>query len=537
VHRPFLPVSLFLVTSLVSCDKLAPVQPAVKAAESAESHTQPELVTRFGERVLVFAEHPHVAAGAPAKFMVHLSVLGTGEPVRAGVATVRVGTREFRLESPTSPGIFPVVVTPDATGRFPLVIAIESEQVNEAVECGELFVHPNAGAAEAAAAVVEPVIASNQVSFTFQQQWPLQLLLAKVERKDLARRLVVPANVRLPDGASAEVHAPVGGRLAPVAGRTLPRSGERVKAGEVLCTVEPPADAATIAQLHALRLELEMQLVEAVHEVEHSKLRRSFAQRELDRLKALRPEGLSTLPELDAAELDVEMTIHEEELALGRKQTVERLLADRVPFDSQTGSPVVRLQVLAPIDGVVTWAPHSAGSNVTPDTELLRIVDTSRVWIEGRVSEFDLHRVSRELGATATFLGLAGERLELAGAPYIAPRVSEESRAVIVRFAAENTGSRLIDGQLAELELRTEVVRGALAIPHEAIVMDQGVPTAYVMRSGELFEKRQLRLGLRDGATVEVLEGLAEGERVATRGAYIVRLSSMAPASMEHHDH
>ena len=537
MHRPFLPVSLFLVASLVSCDRLAPASAKVNAAASEAPEPQPELVTRFGERVLVFAEHPHVAAGTPATFMVHLSVLGTGEPVRAGVAKVRVGKSEFRLESPSAPGIFPVVVTPDATGRFPLVIAIESEQVSEAVECGELYVHPNAGAAEAAAAVVEPVIASNQVPFTFQQQWPLRLLLAKVERKELARRLVVPASVRLPDGASADVHAPVGGRLVPVEGRALPRSGERVKAGEVLCSVEPPVDAATVAQLHALRLELEMQLVEAVHEVEHSKLRRSFAQRELDRLKTLRPDGLSTLPELDAAELDVEMTIHEEELALGRKQTVERLIADRAPFDPQSGSPVVRLPVLAPIDGVVTWAPHSAGTNVTPDTELLRIVDTSRVWLEGRVSEFDLHRVSRELGATATILGLPGERMELTGAPWITPRVSEESRAVLVRFATENPAGKLIEGQLAELELRTEIVRGALSIPHEALVMDQGVPTAYVMRSGELFEKRQLRLGVRDGASVEVLEGLAEGERVVTRGAYIVRLASMSPASMEHHHH
>jgi multidrug efflux pump subunit AcrA (membrane-fusion protein) len=537
VHRPFLPVSLLLVTFLVSCDKLTSPQPAVKAAESAETHLQPELVTRFGERVLVFAEHAHLAAGTPVTFMVHASVLATGEPVRTGVVKVRVGTREFRLENPKTAGIFAVEVTPEATGRFPLAIEVESEQAKETVDCGEVYVHPNAGAAEAAAAVVEPVVASNQVPFTFQQQWPLRLLLAKVERKDLARRLVVPASVRLPDAAQADVHAPVAGRIAPVEGRTLPRSGERVKAGEVLFSVEPPADAATIAQLHALRLELEMRLVEAVHEVEHSQLRRSFAQRELERLKALRPEGLSTLPELDAAELEVEMTLHEEELALGRKQTVERLITDRVPFDARSGSPVVRVQVTAPIDGVVTWASPSAGATVTPDMELVHIVDPSKVWIEGRVSEFDLHRVARELGATATFLGLPDERLELAGAPYIAPRVSADSRAVIVRFPAENAAGRLIEGQLAELELRTELVRGALAIPHEAIVMDQGVPTAYVMRSGELFEKRQLRLGLRDGASVEVLEGLAEGERVATRGAYIVRLASMAPASMEHHHH
>jgi hypothetical protein len=57
------------------------------------------------------------------------------------------------------------------------------------------------------------------------------------------------------------------------------------------------------------------------------------------------------------------------------------------------------------------------------------------------------------------------------------------------------------------------------------------------MKSGERFERRVLRTGLRDGDFVEVLDGLAENERVAVRGAYIVRLASMSPATMEHHHH
>ncbi len=533
-----LPVSLFLLPILGACDASISAAGPVRANEADAHEHEPRQLTVFGERVFTFIEHPQLVRGESARFLVHLTQLATGEPVRTGRVTLTLGTQELSVDAPKRDGLFIPEGAATTAGTFPLRLTLKGEQAEETLELGTVQVHESEEAAHRAsdAAAAEESGAAG-MPFLLEQQWPLRLLLAKVERKDLARRLVVPASVRLPDAAQADVHAPVAGRIAPVEGRTLPRSGERVKAGEVLFSVEPPADAATIAQLHALRLELEMRLVEAVHEVEHSQLRRSFAQRELERLKALRPEGLSTLPELDAAELEVEMTLHEEELALGRKQTVERLITDRVPFDARSGSPVVRVQVTAPIDGVVTWASPSAGASVTPDMELVHIVDPSKVWIEGRVSEFDLHRVARELGATATFLGLPDERLELAGAPYIAPRVSADSRAVIVRFPAENAAGRLIEGQLAELELRTELVRGALAIPHEAIVMDQGVPTAYVMRSGELFEKRQLRLGLRDGASVEVLEGLAEGERVATRGAYIVRLASMAPASMEHHHH
>jgi hypothetical protein len=61
--------------------------------------------------------------------------------------------------------------------------------------------------------------------------------------------------------------------------------------------------------------------------------------------------------------------------------------------------------------------------------------------------------------------------------------------------------------------------------------MDQGQPTAWVMLTGEEFSKRVLRLGLRDAGRVEVFEGVAAGEHVATRGATDIRLASLSPAS------
>jgi multidrug efflux pump subunit AcrA (membrane-fusion protein) len=43
-----------------------------------------------------------------------------------------------------------------------------------------------------------------------------------------------------------------------------------------------------------------------------------------------------------------------------------------------------------------------------------------------------------------------------------------------------------------------------------------------------------VRLGIRDGDYVQVIEGVAPGERVVTRGAYLVRLAGSAPAAAGH---
>jgi multidrug efflux pump subunit AcrA (membrane-fusion protein) len=51
---------------------------------------------------------------------------------------------------------------------------------------------------------------------------------------------------------------------------------------------------------------------------------------------------------------------------------------------------------------------------------------------------------------------------------------------------------------------------------------------AFVQVSGETFEKRELKVGIRDSGFVQVLEGIKAGERVVTKGAYAIRLSSIS---------
>ena len=74
----------------------------------------------------------------------------------------------------------------------------------------------------------------------------------------------------------------------------------------------------------------------------------------------------------------------------------------------------------------------------------------------------------------------------------------------------------------------------ALVVPVSALVDEDGRAVAFVQVSGETFEKRDLTLGIRDGAFVQVLSGLAEGERVVTKGAYAIRLASVSTTIPAH---
>ena len=66
----------------------------------------------------------------------------------------------------------------------------------------------------------------------------------------------------------------------------------------------------------------------------------------------------------------------------------------------------------------------------------------------------------------------------------------------------------------------------ALAIPVKAIVEEDGIPIVFVQVSGETYQKRDVVPGVRDGDWIEAKSGVAEGERVATDGAYAILLST-----------
>ena len=78
----------------------------------------------------------------------------------------------------------------------------------------------------------------------------------------------------------------------------------------------------------------------------------------------------------------------------------------------------------------------------------------------------------------------------------------------------------------------------ALVVPVTALLEEQGVFYVYVQTEGESFQKREVKIGAADGLRVQILSGIAEGERVVTKGAYQIKLSTASGTLPAHgHEH
>ncbi|MCB9508513.1 MAG: efflux RND transporter periplasmic adaptor subunit [Myxococcales bacterium] len=522
----------FVVFPFPACEPA--VQAAVSTAVSDEAELEPVTTTQFGEHVLLFMENPPLVRGESARFLAHFSVLATGEPIRAGRVDLVIGSTSLRVDAPKRDGLFtPEASFPDA-GRWPVHITVTSDQAVETLDLGEVIVHADTAAARAAGEAEAGEDAASSIPFLMEQQWKVKLLLAPTRPAHLTQRLVVPARLTPAEGSAAVVTAPISGRLLAPPESPFPRRGETVERGRTLALVEPLLTAAEATQLQALRLEFDLRRLDLEQTLADARARVRFAEIERDRLSGLRTSGLATQQQLDGSERDLALA----SVAVTSAESAQAAL-DAI-HARQASSPIgtdgtLRFAVPAPIGGVLAETGRVVGEAVEAGDPLFRIVDGSQLWIEARVSEFDIASAMAARDAVAVFSALPGVRVPLrrSGAQLLAlaPEVDATTHTVVVRGVLADGDPRLLPGMLSELEIGVASVDAAVVIPFEAIVMDQGLPVAYVMHGGESFDRRDLVLGVRDGDFVEVVSGVAPGEHVATRGASTIRMAAMSPAA------
>ena len=532
---------------------------------------EPIAVTRFTPKVELFMEYPHLVKGEKARCLAHFTVLATGEPVRSGTLVFEASgaggkTHNWQEDAPARDGLFIPEITFESAGTYKGRLVLRSDQVEDTVELGDLVVHASEADALAAAEAEHGDETPGAIAFLLEQQWKVGTRLGKVSKRTLTRRIRVIGQTVAPEGASAVVSSPVLGKLlAPPSGR-IPDIGDRLEAGQVVALVELPMPATEAIQLKAneaavrsveaelalRKLDLDIKSLEVDSDVIKAAARLKLARRTLDRIKTLHGKGVTTAQQLDEAQEKLELAQAEHDGALVMKRSCEGALAKLSQLESSVQSDLarpagflsgLRMPLKVPITGQVVSVEHFAGEHVEAHEELLRVMNLERIWILARISEFDLAEVRDAPGATMTLPALPDRRFDILGSSggrlvNISPMVDTDSRTVTIRYELPNRDGLLRAGMMADVFLETRRATDAPAIPETAVVLENGQPTAYALLDGETFQKRELVLGIRDKGYVEVKSGLLEGERIVTKGGYVIKLASLAPAAFGHgHGH
>ena len=177
------------------------------------------------------------------------------------------------------------------------------------------------------------------------------------------------------------------------------------------------------------------------------------------------------------------------------------------------------------------------GSYVEVGQPIAVVTQTRRLQLVAEVSERDFAKLQKISKAhfIPTYTNNLYKTEDLNGR-LLAYGRSAVGGFVPVTFEIDNVGD-LVSGAYAEVYLLTQPESGVVSVPLTALTEEQGLYFVYVQICAEEFEKREVRLGRRNGERVEVLHGLHCGDRVVTQGAYQVKLASMTTAIPHGHSH
>ena len=374
--------------------------------------------------------------------------------------------------------------------------------------------------------------ASGTVKFLMEQQWAIRMKLAKAEPAVVARQIVTPGRLIPAAGRHAFVAPPVAGLITSGA---LPRVGQVVARGETLAILRHVPSSAEAAQIETGRIE-ELRLAadrrRAVQTIAEAEIRVTHARRELDRARRLYEAKAVAQRQLEAAETELKTA----EAVLATAVAQRDALQGPAGASRAAGPPSTTYSVTAPIAGTVTRVAKSPGEQVAAGEAILEIVALDVLWVEVPVFEADLPRLARPERAAFTAASMPGT--ELSGrlvnrGSVVDPR----TRAATLLFEVANPDRRLPIGLALEARLDAGERVEAVMVPREAVLEAEGKHFAYVLRSGEEFERRDVVVGDEHGPKIAVMGGVKPGERVVTQGAWQLRQHELRPASPGVHTH
>lgn len=203
-----------------------------------------------------------------------------------------------------------------------------------------------------------------------------------------------------------------------------------------------------------------------------------------------------------------------------RKAIGDPVAAGEVIAVVESNQTLARLEVAAPIAGVIVDRDAQAGETVVDGATLYQIADLADVWIDLHIPKRDHERV--RIGQAVRLEADDAGAMAAGTIAWIAPTGSVEAQSLTARVVMPNPDHRWHAGLFVKAEIILTAVEVPVAVRESALqaLFDF---TVVFSRHGDVYQARPLELGRRGGGFVEVLKGLGAGETYVTENSFLIK--------------
>lgn len=193
----------------------------------------------------------------------------------------------------------------------------------------------------------------------------------------------------------------------------------------------------------------------------------------------------------------------------------------------QHKSNISLVVVRAPASGMVTERAVNPGAGIEAGKTLFTLSNIATVWVIANVPEAQLAGIHEGTSAEIRS-ALIGANVINGRVAYIDPQLNEETRTGRVRIEVPNPGERFKAGMFVEVGLQASTNASGgneLVVPSEAVQRMGDRTIVFVPRENEpgVFEVRDVEIGGEVEGYHRVINGLALGEKVVTKGSFTLK--------------
>lgn len=283
--------------------------------------------------------------------------------------------------------------------------------------------------------------------------------------------------------------------------------GADIKKGDLLFVIDPKPYQAVLDQAKA--------------NMEQSVASLALAKSEFERAKTLLPTGAISKEEYDVRQNAVavgQAQVQANQAAIQTAQVNLDYCFIRSPIDGLAGQRQVD------VGNVVTASNSNVPNSGTP---LLVIQQLDPIYADFTITERDLASVRREMAKDdlKTYVRSPDEsdaNAREGDLTFLDNAVQERTGTVKLRATLQNQDHYFWPGQFVRVRLVLSIIKDAVLVPSEAVLISQNGPFVYVFRPDSTAELRLVKTGQQQGNLVVITDGLKAGEKVVTGGQLAV---------------
>jgi len=360
-----------------------------------------------------------------------------------------------------------------------------------------------------------------------------QYALASVVRREI--RSVINSNGIIEPADRTDIYAPIDGMVTGLESR----EGAEVRQGQLLMRLESKPLQTALAEARAGLLEARIQartvmagasreeLTAADSTISETELQWKQQREDLDREEDLLKKGATTGAAVEAMrkeirllELRLDSLRQKKQALLNRYSPEEKELSQSKVEELTRQAALLEQQVqmgsiLVPRSGILYMLAVKAGSFAGRGTLLAQVYEPGKVRLRAYVDEPDLGRIAERQQVLVEWDGMPGKQWTAVVEQPARQVVALGNRSVgNVICAVEGNPKELIPNLNVKIQIVTATKADALVVPRTAVFNQDGQPTVLLF-DGKSVVPRRVSLGLVTTQDIEILQGVAEGDRVA----------------------